>query len=45
MDKRVVYVNPVTMSIGAWDEYLESTRLRIRNGEEVNNLVCFFIFR
>jgi len=39
LGKRVIYVNPVTMSIEAWDEYLETTKARIRAGEEVNNLV------
>lgn len=39
LGKRVVYVNPVTMSIEAWDEYLGTTKVRIRDGEEVNNLV------
>lgn len=35
----VVYVNPVTMSTTAWQEYLEDTRKRLRGGEEINNLV------
>jgi hypothetical protein len=39
LGKRVVYVNPVTMSIEAWDDYLENTKARIRGNEEVNNLV------
>jgi hypothetical protein len=42
LGKRVVYINPVTMSIEAWDEYLEITKARIRGGDEVNNLVCRF---
>jgi len=39
MGKRVIYVNPVTMSTEAWGQYLENTKSRIRSGEEVNNLV------
>ena len=41
MGKRVIYVNPVTMSTEAWGQYLENTKSRIRSGEEVNNLVNF----
>lgn len=40
LGKRVVYVNPVTMGIEAWNDYLENTKARIQAGGEVNNLVC-----
>lgn len=35
---RVVYVNPVTMSTTAWEEYLTDTRHRLSSGQEINNL-------
>jgi len=41
MGKRVVYVNPVTMGADDWSSYLEDTKHRLLDGDEVNNLVCF----
>ena len=35
----VVYVNPVTMGVDAWEEYQAEVKLRVQNGEEVHNLV------
>ncbi|KAJ3515705.1 hypothetical protein NLJ89_g1591 [Agrocybe chaxingu] len=39
MGKRVVYVNPVTMSDVTWAKYVEDVKSRISSGEEVNNLL------
>jgi DNA cross-link repair 1C protein len=36
---RVVYVNPVNMSIDGWAEYLVATSTRLEAGEKINNLV------
>ena len=36
----MVYVNPAMISIEAWDKYVETTKARMKCGEEVNNLVC-----
>lgn len=35
----VVYVNPVMMSVAAWQLYLQDTKQRLSRGEVVNNLV------
>jgi hypothetical protein len=40
--KRVVYVNPVGMSVDGWVNYVEETRRRIGDGETLNNLVGTF---
>ncbi|OBZ69030.1 5' exonuclease Apollo [Grifola frondosa] len=37
--KHVVYVNPVSMGMAAWELYLKDTRERLQNGEIVNNLL------
>lgn len=36
---RVVYVNPVNMSIDVWADYLADTAMRLKAGEKINNLV------
>lgn len=37
--KHVVYVNPVTMGITAWNGYLKETKAQLQKGKRPNSLV------
>jgi len=37
--KRVIYINPVNMDDGRWQDYMEETKERLLDGDEVKNLV------
>ena len=39
--KHVVYVNPVTMGMAEWQQYMTETRTKIQRGDVVNHLVSF----
>ncbi|KAF9528996.1 hypothetical protein CPB83DRAFT_853590 [Crepidotus variabilis] len=39
MGYRVVYVNPVNMSVDSWDTYVKDTKDRLLSGEEINHLL------
>lgn len=39
LGKCVVYVNPVPMGSEDWDHYLDTTREKLKYGEEVTSLV------
>ena len=45
LGKSVVYVNPVPMGSEDWNQYLDTTRDKIKHGEEATSLVrCFIPF-
>ena len=39
LGKSVVYVNPVPMGTGDWGQYLDTTREKLKHGDEVTSLV------
>ena len=43
MGKSVVHVNPVPMGSEEWGRYLDTTKEKIKYGEEVASLVRHFV--